>query len=238
MIRRLHVLPFLALLVPAAAGCAVPSADEQSVKPGINDPFLAEDLDTSQWVERFEGEGREVYREQDLLLEALALEPGEDVADVGSGTGFFTLRFAEAVGPEGRVYAVDIAPAFLDLAMDRAAAAGLEDRVVPVLAGEKSCNLPPESVDAAFLCDTYHHIEYPRHYLASLHTALRPGGRLMLVEFHRPAEDDDAPRSAWLRDHVRADQATFVREFEDAGFRLEREVPGLEDNYVLVFRRD
>ena len=91
------------------------------------------------------------------------------------------------------------------------------------------------SVDLAFVCDTYHHFEYPRSTLESLFTAIRPGGSLVILDFERiPGESDE-----WVLEHVRAGKEVFRREIESAGFQFEREVTveGLKENYVLRFRR-
>ena len=108
-------------------------------------------------------------------------------------------------------------------------------RVEVRLCGERSVELPRASIDLAFVCDTYHHFEYPRTTLASLHEALAPGGRLVVVDFERvPGKSRE-----WVLDHVRADKQTFGAEIVAAGFEpaVELDVHGLEENYVLSFRR-
>src|SRR6476646_4416611 len=100
----------LGLLLFAAAALAV--AQEKSVKPGINDPF--KDPDVTGFREKFEGESREVYAKREKVVAACGAKPGMVVADVGAGTGLFTRLLATAVGPDGQVYAVDIAPKFLE----------------------------------------------------------------------------------------------------------------------------
>ncbi len=207
---------------------------EKSVKEGINDNFKDADLDVDSFVERFEVESREVYAAQKGILAACQLKPGQRVADVGAGTGLYTLPFAQAVGATGWVWAVDIAPRFLQHIGTRLDEAGITN-VSGVLCSERSIDLPPASVDLAFVCDTYHHFEYPRSTLASILSALRPGGRFVLVEFHRI----EGVTSEWLLGHVRADQATFRGEIEAAGFRFVEEVAieGLSENYLLVFQK-
>jgi SAM-dependent methyltransferase len=225
---RPSLLP-LALLLCACAAPPAPGARAE-----LNAEYRRTDLDVQPWVERFEGEAREIAACRDALVAALAPLPGEAVADVGAGTGLFTEPIARAVGPQGVVYAVDIAPAFLEHIRARAAAAGLA-QVRTVLCDDRSTGLPPSSVDAAFVCDTYHHLEHPVDTLASLHAALRPGGRLLLVDFER---EPGASRD-WVLDHVRAGRAAVAAEIEAAGFEFVREVrvEGLAENYVLVFRR-
>jgi SAM-dependent methyltransferase len=106
------------------------------------------------------------------------------VADVGAGTGVFVDFFARDVGRDGRVFAVEIAPKFVDLLRERAAARGFT-QVHAVLCTERDVALAPASVDVVFACDTYHHFEYPQATLASIHRALRAGGTLVLVDFER-----------------------------------------------------
>ena len=205
---------------------------EQNVNPGINDSFKSIKDDVTPWVERFEREGREVYTHRERIIEACDLEPGMAVADIGAGTGLFTALLAKAA-PQGTVYAVDIVPPFIANIARRMAEEKITN-VTPVLCTDKSTNLPPASVDKVFLCDTYHHFEYPQSTLASIHQALRPGGELLLVEFHRiPGKS-----SEFILNHVRAGQEVFVKEIEAAGFEPLGEVVGfLADNYFYRFRK-
>jgi len=224
----------LALLVLAACRTAAPPSvpERAEVHPGINDEFLAPDLDVARWTERFEREGREIYDQRHRIVEAADVRPGMWVADVGAGTGLFTLLFAERVGPTGRVYAVDIAPEFLAHIEQRARAAGLR-QVRTILGGERSAKLPPRALDRVFLCDTYHHFEYPRAMLASLHRALKPGGELVLVDFRRvPGES-----SEWVLNHVRAGEEVFTAEIEAAGFQKIARADFLRENYLVRFRK-
>jgi ubiquinone/menaquinone biosynthesis C-methylase UbiE len=155
------------------------------------------------------------------------------VADVGAGTGLFVPMLARAVGPRGEVLAVDIVPDFLAHIDERATAAGLTN-VSTVLCTERSVELARESVDLAFLCDVYHHFEYPADTLASLHRALQPGGTLAVIEFDRV----EGESSDWILEHVRAGKDVFTAEIEAAGFELLEEVDlGMEDTYYLRFRK-
>lgn len=205
---------------------------EASVRPGANEPFERGVEDVGPWVQRFEGEDRELYARRHDIVAALRVRPGMEVADVGAGTGFFTLLAAEQAGPDGRVYAVDIVPEFLELIARRAREAGLQN-VVTALGEERSVPLPPGSVDLAFVCDTYHHFEYPRSILQSLHAALRPGGELVIVDFRRiPGLSSD-----WAMEHVRAGAAVVTAEVEAEGFDMVDAPQFLESNYFLRFRR-
>ena len=224
------------VLLPACRSGRLPtaeaSASERSVKPGINAEYLKPDLQASNWVERFEREGREIFDHRDRIVAAARIRPGSAVADIGCGTGLFTPLLAAATGPRGRLYAVDIVPAFLTLVGERAAAAGL-GQVRTVLCTERSVELPPGSIDTAFICDVYHHFEYPAQSLASLHRALRRNGEVLLIDFRR----EPGVSSDWVLGHVRAGQAVVIAEFEAAGFEKVEEIGLLKDNYVLRFRK-
>ena len=204
-----------------------------SVNPGINEPYLAETIDVGDWVQRFEREGRTVFDNRADIVAAAHVQPGSIVADVGAGTGLFVPMLSRAVGPRGQVIAVDIVPDFLEHIEERAAAAGLEN-VGTVLCTERSIELPRESVDLAFLCDVYHHFEYPSDTLASIHRALQPGGTLIVIEFERI----EGESSDWILEHVRAGREVFAAEILAAGFELFEEVDlGMDDTYFLRFRK-
>ncbi len=223
-----------AVLVLALAACrSAEPPPSPSVNPGINEPYLAETVDVGDWVQRFEREGRTVFDNRDEIVAAAHVPPGAVVADVGAGTGLFVPMLARAVGPRGEVLAVDIVPEFLAHIDERATAAGLTN-VSTVLCTERSVELARESVDLAFLCDVYHHFEYPADTLASLHRALQPGGTLAVIEFDRV----EGASSDWILEHVRAGKDVFTAEIEAAGFELLEEVDlGMEDTYYLRFRK-
>lgn len=216
------------VLVSAASLC---SAQETSVRPGINDAFRAPDV--PEFVGRFEVESREVFNRRKEILAACEIQPGQTVADIGAGTGLFTRLFSQAVGNEGRVIAVDISQNFLDHIRQTSQAAGLRN-VETLLSPADSTELPADSVDVAFICDTYHHFEFPHKTMASLYRAVKPGGRVILIDFRRvPGESSD-----WILSHVRAGQNVFEREIVQAGFRKTREERELlRENYFVVFEK-
>jgi predicted methyltransferase len=226
--RHLASLLSVFLLVACAAAPA-----EQSVKPGINEDYTDPALDVDRMVARFEAESREIFARRTAIARAVGLAPGMAVADVGAGTGVFTDFFAKDVGPQGRVYAVELSPKFVTLLRERAAARGLA-HVTAVQCTERSTELAPGSVDVVFLCDTYHHFEYPRATMGSIHRALRPGGRLVVVDFERIP----GVSRQWTLDHVRIGKQEVVAELQSFGFRLLEELDvGLEENYYLRFER-
>jgi len=221
---------------PATAPLAAPPAPDprlaeiQSNHPGINAPYRSRGA-APRWARRFERDGREVHDHRAEIVRALALRPGMAIADLGAGTGLFTVAFAETVGPTGTVYAVDLIPAFLAHIRRKIERAGLT-QVQLIQASDRSAELPPASVDLVFMSDVYHHLEYPQHVLASLRQALRPGGSLWVIDFQR--EPGRSP--AWVLSHVRAGKAEVLRELALAGFELVAEHPLLRDNYVLQLR--
>jgi ubiquinone/menaquinone biosynthesis C-methylase UbiE/intracellular sulfur oxidation DsrE/DsrF family protein len=226
VIRRLSAATTLALLLIASA-----AGQEKSVRPGINDPFQKPNVKMFEGM--FEGESREVFAKRKEIVAAVGLKPGMAVADVGAGTGLFTRLFAAEVGPAGKVYAVDIAEKFLAHVAKTAEAAGLKN-VTTVLCKPHSAELPATSVDVAFICDTYHHFEFPSKTMASIHSALKPGGRVVLVDFKRIKGQS----SDFVMNHVRAGQEEVESEVRAAGFRKAAEVKDLlKENYLIVLEK-
>jgi ubiquinone/menaquinone biosynthesis C-methylase UbiE len=208
-----------------------PPEDEKNVAPDVNRGY-SENTNINRWVRRLEDEGREVRDKQQAVLDELGLRRGMVIADIGAGTGLFTIPFANAVGDTGKVYAVEILQLFLDHIASSATEAGISN-VELVKASQKSAELPARSIDLAFLCDTYHHIEYPKTYLSTIHAALREGGELVVIDLHRiPGKSP-----AWLLEHVRAGKEAVVDEIEQAGFELIAESELLEDSYFVRFKR-
>lgn len=240
-----HLLPLFSLALPLfSCSCEGvrtgqqrplnPPPEEVSAKPGINDDFLKKDVDIKEWSEKFESEAREIAVQKEAIVASMKIKKGSDVVDVGSGTGLFLKPLAQAVGVGGKVYALDISPDFIEALKQRAKLENLE-QVEVRLSKERSVELPALSVDAAFVCDTYHHLEYPQHVLFSLFRAIRPLGSLYVVDFERVP----GTSRQWVMDHVRCDKRTVIKEIQQAGFVFEGELPveGLSENYVLHFRR-
>ena len=210
------------------------AATEGSVRPGINENFLKPDLDLKEWLGRFEVESREVFSAREAVLKATGAQAGWRVADVGAGTGFFSRMFSAAVGENGWVYAVDISPRFLAHINEQSEADGVKN-ITGVLGSGRSINLPPESVELTFICDTYHHFEFPRSTLASIHHALKENGVLVVIDFEKiPGQTRE-----FLMSHVRAGKQEFRGEIELAGFEFigETRIDGFRENYFLRFRK-
>jgi predicted methyltransferase len=221
-------LAWLVLALPALWPAAIHA---QRSAQEINAPFLV-DPDVLRWQGALENDEREVYARRHAILAAVGLKPGMAVADVGSGTGVYTRLFAKAVGRGGRVYAVDISAPLLDHVMQTAKKQRL-DNVTGILDSADDTKLPESSVDLVYVCDTYHHFEHPQKVLASIRRALRPGGRLVIVDFERI--EGKSPK--WLLEHVRAGKNTVKSEIEAAGFRFAGEKKFLRENYFIAFTR-
>lgn len=210
---------------------AITAAQQQSVKPGINESF--QDPDVDKYIAMFEGESREIYKHRNEIVDAVGLKPGMNIADVGAGTGFFSRMFAHAVAPGGTVYAVDIAANFVEH-IDAMAKKENVGNISASVCSERSVDLPENSIDVAFICDVYHHFEYPYDSMASIHKALRPGGRVVIVDFERIV----GVSNDWTLDHVRCGKGTVTDEVKDSGFDLVEEKDlGMQGQYVLIFQK-
>ncbi len=237
---RLPVLQLLMLGMllgcaqPQATALAAVSTTEKNVRPWINKGYLSPKLDVKKAIKKFEGESREIFVQRHRIVNHLQIDPGTVVADIGAGTGLFMELLAKKTGPDGKVYAVDIAPKFVSFLLKRCREKKLH-QVEVVHCKRDSVELPAASIDLAFVCDTYHHFEYPSSTLATIHRALRPGGRMVVVDFDRFPNKS----RKWVLDHVRAGKEVFTAEIAAAGFELEDEVKvkGLRENYLLRFRR-
>ncbi|WP_169975031.1 class I SAM-dependent methyltransferase [Tautonia rosea] len=223
------------ILLGSAIACPTKAQEKPGAPPELNEAFRDPDVD--QFVERFESESREVATLQDEVLKILELKPGMRVADVGAGTGLYTIPMAQAVGAEGAVFAVDIAPNFLNYIARRAQQQQLIN-VCTVLGTQDSTQLPPETLDLVFICDTYHHFEDPAAVLGSIHRSMKPGARLVVIDFDRR----EGVSSPFIMEHVRADSQTFIQEIAATGFRPidmeEIDLPPFEENFMAIFVRE
>lgn len=178
------------------------------------------------WLERPE---RAEVEQPDRVVDSLGLQPDDVVADIGAGTGYFTFRIAERV-PEGGVYAVDIQPQMLDILMERAWELGFEN-VEPVRGDVDDPNLPEKAVDLALVVDAYHEFSHPREMMEGIVRALRPGGRIVLVEYR--GEDPSVP----IKPLHTMTEAQVRRELEAVGLRWVETKDFLPRQHVLVFEK-
>lgn len=225
-------LALLCAVQPAIArddqyGAARPSAD------GIGRTYMGREIAQvmgypgADWLERG---SREREERPDLLLAALALMPGMAVADVGAGTGYYSWQIAGRIGQEGQVYAVDVQPQMLDLLKENMRMRGVRN-VQPVLGTATDPGLAPASIDLALMVDVYHELDQPREVLDSLLRALRPGGRLVLVEYR--AEDDSVPIKRLHKMSV----AQIRRELGAQGLLWQQTVETLPWQHIVIFRK-
>lgn len=181
----------------------------------------------ADWLMR---ESRTQEEQPERMLDALEVKPGMTVADVGSGVGYHSLPLASRVGPEGVVYATDIQPQMLRMLVDRAEKAGV-DNVVPVLCSQNYTGLPPGSVDLILMVDVYHEMSNPDASLLGFQKALKPGGRLVLVEFR--AED---PRVPIKPEHkMSVDQVR--KEIEPLGYQFQKLHDFLPWQHIIIFQK-
>ena len=186
--------------------------------------------DIQEWVKRFDDPERDAWQKPAQVVEALAIRPGSALADVGAGTGYFTVHLAQATGPEGPVYAVDVEPAMVEYLGQRAEREGLAN-IRPVLTPPDEPGLAEGSVDLVLICNTWHHIDDRLSYLGKLAAALRRGGRVVIVDFKEGDLPVGPPAGRKLT------REAVIGEFEKGGFRLAEDLDILPHQYVLVFTR-
>jgi len=178
------------------------------------------------WLDRPE---REREEQPGRAVEALQLEPGMVVADFGAGSGYYTERIARAIGPAGKVLAVDLQPEMLQMIGARAARLGLKN-VELVRSTEADPKLPAGVVDLILMVDVYHELASPQRVLRSMKAALSARGRIAIIEFRK--EDPDVP----IREEHKMSVAQAVREFGAEGYVLDRRVDSLPWQHLLIFR--
>ena len=183
--------------------------------------------DADKWAKVFDDPERDAWQKPHEVIKALGLKPDAVVADIGAGTGYFSVRFANML-PKGRVYAVDTEPDMVKHLAKRAQDAKLAN-ITAVLGTPDDPRLP-EKADLIILVDVYHHIDDRERYFRQLHDSLKPGGRLVVIDFRMNAPQGP-PKSARIApDRVKA-------ELKRAGYALTREHTFLPNQYYLVFQQ-
>lgn len=229
---QLHSSPVRRLLaLLTACGSAAPTPTPAPAPAPSHDhhdgmPHRFEHAD--QWAKQFDDPSRDAWQQPDKVITALALEPSMTVADVGAGTGYFTVRLARAV-PQGEVIATDIEPDMVRYLGERAQREHLTN-VRAVLAKPDDPQLPPSSVDRILVVDVWHHVEDRVGYAKGLAAALRPGGKLAIVDFK--LESEHGPPK-----HHRLAPAQIVADLQAAGLTAAVDPTQLPDQYIVVATR-
>lgn len=218
---------------------AQPSPNTERYSPvptsadGIGKSFMGREISAvmgwqgAAWLERQE---RDREERTDLLMEALMLKPGMVVADIGAGTGYLSRRMAPAVMPGGKVWAVDVQPEMISLLQAGAKRSGLT-QIEARISAVDDVNLPASSVDLAVMVDVYHELSHPYEVMATILKALKPGGRIVFVEYK--AEDPRVP----IKPLHKMSEAQIKREASVFPLVWERTVNTLPWQHVVVFRK-
>lgn len=184
--------------------------------------------DPKAYIASLEDPARDAYQKPHEVMEALAIKPGETIADVGAGSGYFSLRFAQHVGERGRVYAVDVSPDMIVHLNRRVRDHGLRN-VTTILAPPDDPLLPDGSIDRFFFCDVWHHVEKQDQYLALMRRMLKPGGQVVMIDFHKKDLPVGPPSS------MKIAREDLIRQMTTHGFRVAKEHTFLPYQYFVVF---
>ena len=200
----------------------------QGVHPITGRPYAGVmSADGAPWLTRPE---REEEEQPDRALSEIGIAKGSTVADIGAGSGAIAWRLAERVGPTGKVYANDIQPRMLELLRQNMTQRKIAN-VETVLGAVDDPNLPPSSVDLELMIDVYHEFSHPQEMLRHLRESLKPGGRMVLLEYR--GEDPSIPI---LPEH-KMTVAMVKAEVEPEGFRLDRTIEALPRQHILIFKK-
>ena len=184
--------------------------------------------DAKAYIAMLDDPKRDAYQKPHEVIQALELKPGETVADLGAGSGYFAFRLAQHVGETGRVYAVDVSPDMI-VHLNRRARELKAGNVVAMLSAPDDPLLPDAAIDRFFVCDTWHHIDNHPHYLGLLKQMLKPGGQIIMIDFKKEKTPVGPPLE------MRIAQDDLVKEMDANGFRLLKEHTFLPYQYFLVF---
>lgn len=211
----------LAALCAILAGPALAENQHQHRRPN----------DIKQYLDHLDRAERDQYQKPAEVMEALKLTPGMAVADLGSGSGYFTWRFVEAVTETGMVYAVDVEPEMLAYVQDRLVHMHRAYTAEFILARPDNPKLPLESVDLLFACNTIHHLDDRSIYFRNVRSSLKPGARIAIIDFY----PDERSGDVGFPKHHLVPRDVVIREMTEAGYRLAREHPFLPKQYFLEF---
>lgn len=181
-----------------------------------------------EYIALFEDPSRTQWQMPERVVEALALKVGDAVADIGAGSGYFSVLFSRKVGDKGKVFAVDVETGMIDHIKKRVAKEGLVN-ITPVLCEADNPGLAEKSADLVFICDTWHHIFERPAYLKRIARILRPGGRLVIVDFKKEPTPEGPPM------RMRLSQGEVAHEITSSGYVLSGNFDFLPYQYFLIF---
>ena len=219
--RRLAFATLVLATLIASAGAQAPSAQTPHEMHRLHQ-------DSAAYIAMLEDPARDGYQKPSEVVAALALKPGEVVADIGAGSGYFALRMAKEVGPTGRVYAVDVSPEMIVHLNRRLRDAGVAN-VQSILSAPDDPLLADAAVDRFFICDTWHHIDDQAKYLALMKRMLRPGGQVVMIDFQKRELPVGPPMG------MKIAREDLVKQMEGAGFSIAKEHTFLPYQYFLIF---
>ncbi len=186
--------------------------------------------DIQRWLEIFEDPDRAKWQKPDEIVKSLNLKPGYIIADIGAGTGYFTRRFAKAIGPKGKVFGIDVESSMVKYMKEDAKKLNLKNYVARLVKPDDP-DLKPQSVDVIFICNTYHHIEDSVNYLKKLSKALKPTGRIVIVDFYKKP----LPVGPQPLEH-KISKTRVINDFQLAHFHIIRSHNFLPYQYFLEFQ--
>lgn len=216
----------LAFLLLASVTLAAQAPQSQASHEMSHADHMQHHFDPAQSAKQFDDPARDAWQMPDKVIAALDLKPGQTVADIGAGTGYFSVRLARSEAAP-KVYAVDIEPGMVSYLRDRAAKEGLKN-IVALQASDDAANLP-EPVDTILIVDTYHHIGNREVYFRKLAKSLKPGGTLAIVDFKRDSPEGPPKEFRFPPEKVKSELA-------HAGYTLAKQLDFLPRQQFLIFR--
>ena len=216
------ILCVLSLLVvaPLANGQDAVKRDQHKMHELHNDP--------KSYIGALEDPKRDAYQKPHEVLTALNIKPGEVIADIGAGSGYFTFRLSHHVGDKGKIYAVDVSPDMVRH-INRRVRETKATNVVTILADNDDPLLADRSVNRFFICDVWHHVENQTKYLSLMKKMLKPGGEIVMIDFHKKELPFGPPMQ------MKIAREDLIKQMESNGFKLSKEHTFLPHQYFLVF---
>jgi len=230
------LLAALLLFICGAVAAASPSHYETRARhdpDGIGKFYLGREIAHVMgpggvpWLERPE---RDVEERPQLVIDAFDIKAGQTIADLGAGSGYYSFRIAPLVGDQGHVLAIDVEPRMLQIISERARKTGA-DNVTTVLSTPSDPNLPASSVDLLFMVDVYHELEFPFEMMTRVREAMKPGGRVALIEYR--AEDPQV----MIKAVHKMSERQVIKELEAVGFKHLKTVRTLPLQHLVIFEK-